>query len=346
MCLPMTKIIHLVAGPGAGKTTLASAIFTQMKLLGLKVEFLQEHVKTLVLLEKFDELNDQYNLSKTQYQIMKQYVGKVDYLLLDFSLLIGLYHNKFNKDNVSKPEETEKQIVEWFREFDNLVLYVERGDIKFEEFGRMETYGHAREIDRILLQYLDKFNIPYISVSNDLNTIGRTVNMIKSSLMLDYNTTARKVEEWERKFLIRKDIPLTAKSVYIEQGYLGSPTDSYEIRYRNVGGQKFYVEHKCHHVKPKIEISHEITKVDFMNAWPYTHSKISKHRYIISEPTHDSSLWITVDVYEGHHAGLVIAEVEGTKHDVEAFEPLKWMDREVTNEEEYQNRNLKRRKCA
>lgn len=59
-----TKVINFIAGPGAGKTTLACLFFAQLKLKGYVCEYISEFAKTLVWEENYELLNDQYYVSK------------------------------------------------------------------------------------------------------------------------------------------------------------------------------------------------------------------------------------------------------------------------------------------
>lgn len=43
----MTKVINLIGAPGAGKSTIASQLFSLMKWQGLDVELVSEYAKEL-----------------------------------------------------------------------------------------------------------------------------------------------------------------------------------------------------------------------------------------------------------------------------------------------------------
>lgn len=62
---------------------------------------------------------------------------------------------------------------------------------------------------------------------------------------------------------------------------------------------------------------------------------IEKKRYLVP---HQERLW-EVDVFEGIHAGLIIAEIE-LSDEAETFELPPWIDEEVTGDRRYYNATL------
>lgn len=172
----MTKIINIVAGPGAGKTTLSSGLHYYMKRRGINVELIQEYVKKLVILGQFDKLNNQYEVTMRQYQEINAYVGKVDYVIIDTCLLSQIYYNEHNKENVSNIEKTNDLIVKKFTEFDNIVIFLERNQIEseYQQHGRIQTYAESVEIDKILEKILCDHNVTPIKTS--VNAINATDN--------------------------------------------------------------------------------------------------------------------------------------------------------------------------
>lgn len=82
----MTKVINLFAGPGAGKSTTAAALFVLMKTEGYKVELVTEYAKELVYAEDWETLNWQPAVTKEQDARQRRLVGKVDWIITDSPL--------------------------------------------------------------------------------------------------------------------------------------------------------------------------------------------------------------------------------------------------------------------
>jgi len=176
-----TKVINLIGGPGAGKTVTAALLFARLKILGKSAEYIQEVAKTLVWTKQFDAINNQHALSNKQYKILKMINGNVDYIITDGPLLNGLYYNQHNPDNVCDIAKTEKFIMQWYNEFENINLYLIRGDFTYEQAGRMQTEKEALEIERTLQMILDNKSIPYKEFTTDIANIDNMIKYILSN---------------------------------------------------------------------------------------------------------------------------------------------------------------------
>jgi 2-phosphoglycerate kinase len=159
----MTIVINFCSGPGSGKSTLAAELFVDLKKQGYVVEYLQEYAKKLTWEKEFDLLNNQHHVSYEYYKQIKAIcnIGEIDYLILDSSLLNGLYYNAFNVDNMSNVEKTEKRILEYFNEFQNVVFFIERGAYKYEMHGRIQTEEEAVKIDCVVKDILKRCKIQF-----------------------------------------------------------------------------------------------------------------------------------------------------------------------------------------
>ena len=89
-----TKVINFIGGSGAGKSTMAAMTFAELKMRHHSVEYVQEYAKTLVWKELYHELDNQYQVSTEQYNMIKAVDGKVDYIVTDSPLVVGLFYNR------------------------------------------------------------------------------------------------------------------------------------------------------------------------------------------------------------------------------------------------------------
>lgn len=140
---------------------MAALLFAHLKMKGYVVELVSEVAKTLVWQGKFTELNNQYHVTNSQYKLFKSMSGKVEFIVTDGSLLHGLYYNRYNKDNVSDVVKTDQYIRKCFNEFNNIVIFLERGDFKYEQSGRLQNESEAKLIDVILANLLQDYHVPY-----------------------------------------------------------------------------------------------------------------------------------------------------------------------------------------
>lgn len=157
----MTKIISLVAGPGAGKSTTAAGIFHHMKCQQIhKVELVTEAVKDAVYDDNSGLLADQFLLSATQNHLLHRLIGKVDFVISDACLLNGVVYNRF----FNTPSKLDSVLVDLFQEYDNTVIMLPR-KAKYEDYGRMQTEDQAKQLDDLFIEVLTELNIPFYNLS-------------------------------------------------------------------------------------------------------------------------------------------------------------------------------------
>lgn len=156
-----TWVVNFISGPGAGKSVMSAMIFVKLKLGGHTAEYCQEYAKNLVWIKDYTTLNNQHWVTQKQYQLLKQMVGHVDFIVTDGPLVQGIYYNLHNPDNTSNVEKTQKMILTCSAEFNNINIFLERGQFNYEKAGRLQTEEEAREIDVILKHLLRQNGVRY-----------------------------------------------------------------------------------------------------------------------------------------------------------------------------------------
>lgn len=173
-----TKVINLIASPSSGKSVCAGLIFAELKIRGYITEYAQEYIKTLIWREELEAIKNQYWVTYQQYLLLRGINNKVQYIVTDGSLIHGLYYNRTYHDNVSNVQKTEAKILEWISEFDNIYIFLERGDYKFEQEGRIHTYEQSLEIQKDLKNLLDELGIKYLTIKSERDNIDTMVKYI------------------------------------------------------------------------------------------------------------------------------------------------------------------------
>jgi hypothetical protein len=64
-------------------------------------------------------------------------------------------------NNLSNIEKTEALIMEYYGKFKNINLFVQRGDYKYENAGRIESENESKSIDFHLQNMLEHHKIPF-----------------------------------------------------------------------------------------------------------------------------------------------------------------------------------------
>ncbi len=184
-----TYVINLIGGPSCGKSTLSALLFAKLKLNKKKysIEYVQEYAKHLVWTKQFDILNNQYYVTQYQYKLLKQMNGAVDFVITDGPLIQGMYYNMHNRDNISNVEKTEKFIVDCHSEFNNINIFLNRGNFEYETQGRLQTEEESREIDVILKHLLKQKHIDFVifDASADDANINRIIEYIEKVVEKD-----------------------------------------------------------------------------------------------------------------------------------------------------------------
>lgn len=145
-------------------------------------------------------------------------------------------------------------------------------------------------------------------------------------------------EEIERKFRLaeRPDSLEGCVCEPIEQGYLVTDANGIEVRVRRVG-ERAALTIKSGRGLARVEEETSIEPEQFDSLWKLTEGRrLRKRRYTVgADPA------VEVDVYDGPLEGLVVAEIEfDSRRDADRFDPPAWLEREVTADERYANRNL------
>ena len=106
-------------------------------------------------------LKDQIYVFGKQHHSQWKLEGKVDYIVTDSSLLFSII---YGGDQVT--EAFESLVIEDFKRFNNVCIFLERTGIDYERNGRLETSQEAEEIDKRILRLVDKYKIPIIRISS------------------------------------------------------------------------------------------------------------------------------------------------------------------------------------
>ena len=174
-----TKVINFVASPSSGKSLMAALVFSELKMMHFRAEYVQEYAKTLIWQDRLEELANQYNVSYEQYKMIKSVDDKVDYICLDSPLLLGLYYNRHHEDNVSDINKTEKMILSKMNEFENIYIFLDRNEeYPYENAGRIHNESQSKQIAKDLLCLLNDFGIKYKRFKSDRRSVNDILHYI------------------------------------------------------------------------------------------------------------------------------------------------------------------------
>lgn len=161
------RSLNLYAGPGVGKTTLATAIFSELKFRNLNIEFVSEYAKEIAWQDNPDW--DQDKIFLTQSTRMK-IASKVDFVITDGPLLQNLVYTYDAKIIEAYLHEYSK--------YDNFNIFINRGPGAYNSSGRYQTSSEALEVDEDIYNMLSNTVVQFEQVDFKRDSVNRIINML------------------------------------------------------------------------------------------------------------------------------------------------------------------------
>lgn len=159
-----TKVINLFGEPSSGKSTLASRIFFELKLLGYNAELITEFAKELVYAQRKKCLGDQFYVIAQQNHRMYSMLGQVDYIITDSPILLGAVYQ-----TEDYPASFSSFLLDLHNEYTNINYFLLR-DFAFQKEGRVHDEEQSNKIHKELLSFLTVNFIPFNLVKNNPET--------------------------------------------------------------------------------------------------------------------------------------------------------------------------------
>ena len=153
-------IINFFGGPGAGKSTLATAVFAWMKTLGLNCEYVPEYAKELSYAGDMKTVSNQFFVSAMQHQRVYNIYDKVDYIVTDSPLISGIVYDEKGLYNLPP------LLAEIFHGWENVNFMIRResGD-QYTTAGRHHSETEARMLDVKIEQMLIAYYVDYVVIN-------------------------------------------------------------------------------------------------------------------------------------------------------------------------------------
>jgi hypothetical protein len=155
------KIVNFWGGPGSGKSTTAAAVFYEMKKRQLQVELVTEYAKDMTWEGRHNVLEDQLYILAKQNRRLHRLKGKVDWVITDSPLPLGLIYMIPNYYETFEPF-----VLDVWNSYSNHSFLLGR-DFEYQPVGRNQTAQEALVVDDALVKFLDDKAIDYHRVSND-----------------------------------------------------------------------------------------------------------------------------------------------------------------------------------
>jgi hypothetical protein len=171
MRLYPTKVINIIGGPGCDKSLFTAAIILYLNLHHKSVEQIPDFAKALVWQKDYEALKNQYNIAQQQFRMLELLDGQVQYLVTESSLPQIMYYNEQYPDNICDIQKTRKQILEWYKQHNNVNVVVERGERKYIHTGRFQDEEQAKAVDRGMRALLRREGLAFTPLKPEVEAI-------------------------------------------------------------------------------------------------------------------------------------------------------------------------------
>ncbi len=171
----MSLVINFFGGPGIGKSTQASGLFTKMKKNHLNVEITYEFPKLVCWEGNFSAIKDQFYITANQHRNISRLYNKVEYIIVDSPIILGLVYKDRYSEEPEYPanfydESFDNFVIGLFKKYNNFNIFLNRDDNVFDENGRFQDLEESKQIDMEIKEKLISNNIPFVEFNVGDNT--------------------------------------------------------------------------------------------------------------------------------------------------------------------------------
>ena len=328
-----TIVINLVGGPGAGKSTFATMLFSSLKKKGVSCEYVDEFAKGLVWEGRDTALKDQLYVLANQNHKLNRVVGKVNVIITDSPLLVSMYYNSVLPEGEKlNCEIFDKLVMECYEKYDNIVYYLER-NFPYVMEGRYQTEEESIVVNNVMKKMLDEKGIEYKKITSSDENAEEVSNFIIKLFNL-YRNKKDDLYEYERRFLLKDKnlLKIGLPMKHISQTYL--KIGQSEKRVRCVDGKQYYWTEKNGIGQTREEFETEISKqeYDYFIKNFKLGKTIEKDRYTIDL---NGVKKCEINIFsKPKEIDLVEVEFE-SEEEMKKFTPPSWFGQEVTDECKY-----------
>ena len=155
-------VVNLFGVPGAGKSTGAAYIFSQLKMQGVNAELITEFAKDKVWENNEEVFKNQAYLFGKQSFRMSRCKDKVDCIITDSPLPLSIF---YNKDEVLG-EDFNKTVMNVFNSYNNINYLLLRTK-PYNPNGRHQTESESDALKEPMMNLLNDRDITYLEVNGD-----------------------------------------------------------------------------------------------------------------------------------------------------------------------------------
>jgi len=160
-----TVVVNAFGGPGAGKTTAAWGIASELKKKGCLVEYVPEYAKELVWDGKYNLLDGsmihEMEIYKEKKHRIERLIDKVDVIVTDSPTIQSITFLDEAKTSEQERNDFKEMAMKDWKRYDTFNFYIKRNSKEFEKEGRIHSLDESKKLDNDIKGLLDKNGIYY-----------------------------------------------------------------------------------------------------------------------------------------------------------------------------------------
>lgn len=205
----MPIIVNLCGSPGAGKSTGAAYVFSQLKMAGINAELVTEFAKDKVWEETHAPFENQMYMFAKQWFRITRCENKVDVIVTDSPIILSIIY----QTDPRLGKEFDDLVMKIFKDYDNMNYFLHR--VKpYNPVGRFQTAEESDELSKKIKDTFASFGLEFVDVDGDISGYSRIVADVKKRLGKenhDYNPrweerwlgVIREDEDWDETYLLK-----------------------------------------------------------------------------------------------------------------------------------------------
>jgi hypothetical protein len=160
-------IINFFGGPGIGKSTQSTELYTIMKKHHFDVELTYEFPKIVAWEENHSAIKDQFYITANQHRNISRLYGKVKYIIVDSPIILGMvYKTRYNTEpqypSMFYDKTFDEFLLSLFKKYNSLNILLRRDDTTYDENGRFQNLQESKDIDKDVKTRLLVNSIPFV----------------------------------------------------------------------------------------------------------------------------------------------------------------------------------------
>lgn len=171
-------VLNIFGGPGSGKTTLASRLFSALKQHGIESASPEEHAKLAIWSNQPWLLDQQTILLGRTWETLHALHDKVDVVIVDSPIMLcSVYAGN------REPICFHQLVADIHRRTDRANLLLQRDpNLEYSMNGRRENAREARVVDERIMTTLDLNSEPFTEIARDDDAIENILHSVKEYL--------------------------------------------------------------------------------------------------------------------------------------------------------------------